>query len=172
MAKKTNIPDFRGMADKLMQNLLIDAEVMGLKFIESNFIKEGFMDGSFQAWPARKETINYKLLRVTNALFNSITANNDRRSTVTFTADMPYAQIHNEGGVVKIPVTPKMKKYFWAMYKATDKEKWKHMALSTKANIVFRMPKRQFMGNSKIFNQDFDRHIVREILKTFKQFSQ
>lgn len=170
MKNQNNIPDFKLMARELIDNLMIDAEVMGLKFIKSNFTKEGFMDGSFQAWQSRKQTINYKLLRVTNALFNSINANNDGKSKVTITADMPYAQIHNEGGIVKIPVTPKMKKYFWAMYKNTGLEKWKAMALSPKEQFIFRMPKRQFMGPSKTFTKDFERHIIREILTTFKKY--
>jgi len=169
---KNKRPDFVRMARQLMQDLLIDAEVMGLDFIHKNFEKEGFQDSSFQAWASRKEPSSYNLLRVTNSLFNSIDATNDGRSKVTFTADMPYAKIHNEGGIVKIPRTPQMRKFFWAMYKKTSEERWKWMALSKKPNVVFRMPKRQFMGESATFNRDFDRHVTREILTRFKQIKQ
>jgi phage gpG-like protein len=168
MANQNKIPDFLGMADQLMQDLIIDAEVMGMKFIESNFEKEGFMDGSFQGWAGRKTPISYSILRVTNSLFNSINASNDGKSKVIFTADMPYASIHNEGGILKIPRTKKMKSFFWAMYKRTSEEKWKWMAMSNKPHVVFRIPKRQYMGKSKTFDETFDRHVVREILSRFK----
>ena len=168
---KNKRPDFNGMAKQLMQDLLVDAEVMGLKFIHSNFEKQGFMDGSFQAWPARKNPISYNLLRVTNSLFNSIDADNDGKSRVRFTADMPYAGIHNDGGIIKAPRTKKMKKFFWAMYYKTGEEMWKFMAMSNKPNVVFRIPKRQYMGESKTFNQDFDRHVTREILTRFNKIN-
>jgi phage gpG-like protein len=172
MENQNKAPDFVGMGKKLMQDLLIDAEVEGLKFIQTNFEKEGFMDASFQGWEKRKTPISYKLLRVTNSLFNSIRAKNNNKDTVTFSTNQPYAEIHNNGGVVKIPRTPAMRKFFWAMFKKTGDEKWKWMAMSKKPNVVFRMPKRQFIGHSKNFQERFDRHIVKEILTRFTNIKQ
>lgn len=172
MNNQNKIPDFKGMAKKLMDDLLIDAEIKGLDFIHSNFEKQGFMNTGFEAWPQRKQPIDYKLLRVTNTLFNSINANNDGRSKVIFSADMPYAKLHNEGGYVKVPRTERMRKFFWAMFKATEDEKWKWMALSQKTFVVFRMPKRQFMGDSRWFSGEFNKHIIKEILTRFKDIKQ
>lgn len=78
---------------------------------------------------------------------------------ITIHTDVPYAEIHNEGGEVKqsITVTAKMRRFFWAMFADTKDEKWKFMALSKNATIErsFTMPKRQFVGE----NNTLDRNI-------------
>ena len=86
-----------------------------------------------------------------------------------FGSDAPYSKIHNEGGEVKITVSKKMKRFFWFMYSQTDDEKWKFMALTQKKEMIFTMPKRQFMGESLHFNGLLDDHAEKEILKRFKQ---
>jgi hypothetical protein len=80
---------------------------------------------------------------------------------------MSYAAIHNNGG--KIPVTPKMRKFFWAKYyeragnvtklksgKASASKRnvalssevqfYKNMALTKRAHIT--IPQRQFIGTT------------------------
>lgn len=66
---------------------------------------------------------------------------------------VPYAYIHNFGG--RIPITPKMRKFFWAKYyeagKTTpDAEFWRNMALKRGA---LEIPKRQFMGDSELLEK-------------------
>lgn len=168
MSKINKMPNFLGMAEELKTQMFDDAEVMGLKFIHTNFEKEGFFNASFEAWPARKQSSTYDKLRVTNTLFNSIKA--DRNNTeVIFSADAPHAKIHNEGGIIKMKRTKAMRGFYWAMFKKTKQDKWKWMAMSKKPYVVFRIPKRQFMGESKHFDERWDRHMVREILTKFKQ---
>ena len=71
------------------------------------------------------------------------------KGSVTIQNTTEYAEIHNEGG--DIPVTVRMKKFFWAKaYAEKDKESpeagfWKAMALK-KPGSVIKIPKRQFMG--------------------------
>lgn len=89
---------------------------------------------------------------------------------VTIRNPVEYAQIHNEGG--QIPVTVKMKRFFWAKYYETglssqlfesgkgkrSKQKseafageagfWKGMALKKVGSMV-RIPQRQFLGDSQ-----------------------
>ena len=65
--------------------------------------------------------------------------------SVIFTSSEPYAAIHNYGGT--ITVTEKMKKFFWAKYKQTKQERYKHLALM-KTGTKIKMPQRQFIGNS------------------------
>lgn len=57
-----------------------------------------------------------------------------------------YANIHNSGGVLHPEVTPKMRRYFWAMYHKTKLPKWKALALTKKKQLTIRIPKRQFAG--------------------------
>ncbi|NLN73830.1 MAG: hypothetical protein GX140_06255 [Bacteroidales bacterium] len=57
------------------------------------------------------------LLSVTNELFNSI--NYDvKGNTVIIRSDKEYSAIHNWGGTIhsQVPVTPKMRKFAWAMH--------------------------------------------------------
>lgn len=140
------------MATQLKKNLQEDAEVMGMKFIHRNFEKERFMDDSFNAWEGRKEHSPYKL-RVTNYLFNSIQVFENRPNRLVFGSGDPKAEIHNNGRIVRIRITEKSCNFFWYRYKSTGKEKWKFMVLTKKTQILFRMPKRQFKGESKTFRQ-------------------
>lgn len=65
---------------------------------------------------------------------------------VTYGFDLgvvPYARIHEYGGTIQQTVTPKQRRYFFAQYKRTGKEKWLRMALSKKLSIT--IPARPFL---------------------------
>jgi phage gpG-like protein len=144
---------------------------MALEHFKRSFEKQGFMDSNFQAWPERKNDTRPggALLQQTGHLRDSTQITEATMKRIIIANDAPYAKIHNEGGIMKIRVTKKMRKYFWFMYKATGQEKWKYMALTTKSSFMFRMPKRQFIGQSQNLNQRIDRAIVKRIITEFKQ---
>lgn len=66
-------------------------------------------------------------------------------TTATIYSDAEYAEIHNEGGRIK--VTEKMRKYFWARYAERKEEKWKAMALK-KVGSYIEIPERRFVGDA------------------------
>jgi phage gpG-like protein len=80
-----------------------------------------------------------------------------------------YADIHNEGG--KIRITAKMRKFFWAMHHEAkgkaEKEYWKNLALTKKSQIE--IPKREYIGRSKDLEKKHELLIDREIKKIFKK---
>lgn len=80
----------------------------------------------------------------TGDLRKSLRAENTDTS-VTIYSDLEYAEIHNEGG--RIRVTEKMKKYFWARYAESKEEKWKAMALK-KVGSWIEIPERRFVGDA------------------------
>ncbi|WP_435135742.1 hypothetical protein [Formosa sp. A9] len=162
------MPDFMAMAEQLKKDLQSDAEMMGTDFIHNNFYTEGWHGSSFEPWQPKKISNSYQLLRVTNYLFNSIGVTESNPDRVVWEADAPYAQIHNEGGVLNIPITTRSRKYFWFMFYATGDEKWKGMALTKKQRFTVHMEKRQFMGDSEAFNQQWNDHVSNEILSQFK----
>ena len=103
-------------------------------------------------------------------------------TTIRWTSNLPYAQIQNEGG--KIKVTAKMKKFFWAKYKElTGKVKkgkngkplksslgvskvaeyYKAMALK-KVGSIIEIPQRQFIG----FNSDTKKIVEDNIKEAMK----
>jgi len=59
---------------------------------------------------------------------------------------VPYAAIHEFGGVVHVPVTVRMRRFFWAKFFETRDEKWKWMALSKKTEFVIQIDARPFAG--------------------------
>lgn len=162
------MPDFMAMAEQLKLDLQSDAEIMGTDFIHNNFYKEGWHGSSFEAWEQKKQSNSYQLLRVTNYLFNSIQVASSTTERVIWEADAPYAQIHNEGGVLNIPITERSRKFFWFMFKATGEEKWKWMALTKNERFTVKIDKRQFMGDSEIFTSDWEAHAINEIITRFK----
>lgn len=56
-----------------------------------------------------------------------------------------YAPIHEDGGTIQI--TPKMRKFFWAMFAKTGDEGWKWMALTKKTVIT--IPARPYMAPAR-----------------------
>ena len=133
MANKFKIPQLISKVDFAIKDAIaIVARDSSLHFKKS-FANEGFTDENLQKWDKRQNQIrNTGLVRLkykhvntkptltkTGALKNSIKTSL-RNNEATLTSSLPYSAIHNEG----------------LMGKAYGK-------------YPFKMPKRQFMGNSK-----------------------
>lgn len=163
-------PDFQKMFDKLKKKLPRQVSVMALNHFKKSFRKQGFMDQSFQAWEPRKGNTREggAVLVQTGHLRDSTVIDSADMRQISIVNNAPYAAIHNEGGIVRIPVTDKMRKYFWYMHKATGRPKWKWMALTKKDHFLFRMPKRQFMGESQNLMDRIDRLFANEIAQMIK----
>lgn len=90
---------------------------------------------------------------------------------ITISTDVEYAEVHNEGGEVSqtLTVTPKMRKFFWAMFSETGDEKWKFMALSKSGTIErkFTMPKRQFVGENPTLDRSINFLLESELAAIF-----
>ena len=172
MSDKINeIPDFQSMAETLVRDARIYAEGKGLEFIDENFEKQGFTDGAFEAWPQRKYNFGAvrALLMKSSYLRTSIEVVSSNNKRIVFGSDAAYAAIHNEGGVIQMTVTAKMKRFFWAMYYRTKEETFKWAALKKVGTIhKIKIPKRQFMGDSATFRATLDAWVVNQIITRFK----
>lgn len=71
MAKKNEIPDFRKMAEELLQGLPKQVAEKAKAHFLMSFIKEGFTDVSFIPWPKRKDLEGHKILSQSLALRGS-----------------------------------------------------------------------------------------------------
>jgi phage gpG-like protein len=97
---------------------------MAKRHFQDNFRKSGFVDGGLHPWPKTKRQLTGStsaagkhgpLLSSRNHLFNAVRyVPGDYR--VKIVNDVPYAPIHNWGGETKPAVTPKMRRFAWAMY--------------------------------------------------------
>lgn len=139
----------------LQRRLLRILEIEAVKSVRLNFQRQGRPE----RWRNKLIPDGRKILSgKTGDLFSSISSGVDEsRNRVVIKFGVSYAQIHNEGG--RIPVTKKMRKYFWARYYETKKEVWKNMAMNKKGYIE--IPKREF---AKLTEEDVQR-IVSNIKK-------
>mgnify|MGYP002853282096 CR=1 FL=1 len=109
-------------------------------------------------------------------------------NTIVWTSNLPYAQIHNEGG--KIKITPKMHRFFWAKYMSLSKkvkkgkkgqvlkasktnyeeaQLYKALALK-KIGTFITIPQRQFIGESpevKIRVDKIANKYINKLIETF-----
>lgn len=135
---------------------------------------ENFRTESFngEAWQARKQNEGKQrnLLVQSGKLRRSLRITRAKWGYVAIGSNVPYAQIHNEGGVTHPTVTPRMRRFAMAMYskkrgRATKLEDsvrdsdirkyrsemnsanfWLNLARTKKSSLTVRIPKRQYMG--------------------------
>jgi len=171
MAKINPVPDFEAMARNIMKDLPEKASQQGKNFFQGSFIKEGFTDSSFIAWPKRMDDMRHKLLSQSLALRSSIRIDQADMNRVQISAgrNLPYAAIHNEGGTITVTVTDKMRRYFWAMYYRTGQDRYRGMALTKKNKFTIRIPKRQYIGESHTLMQGIERTFVDQIKQAQKK---
>jgi len=147
-----------------LNNVLKDLRTDLMDEFDRNFERKAFFDEAWKntTYPNTKGSTLMRsgaLRRGNRAVITS--------GTIRFFNSLPYASIHNEGGV--IVVTERMKKFFWAMYYKTsgaitfnvktkvraktprntrmsqESEFWKAMALK-KTGSKITIDKRQFIG--------------------------
>lgn len=176
MDNKNNIPNFRQIALELRQNAARYAASESVKFFKDSFVDGGFTDASFQKWQQTNNPLAGKhTMYKSGKLMRSIKKQSGTINKVVVVADADHADIHNSGGT--ITVTPQMKKYFWAKFyelsgKVTTNKGAAALTKSNKAIGVkamfcrrmalmpvgakIKIPKRQFIGNSKTLMGNFD----------------
>lgn len=117
---------------------------IGQNHFVKSFRNQGFEDSSVVKWQPRKREDRSRggfraILVKTGALRRSIRKTRLGKYGVTLLSDLPYAKIHNEGG----------EGLAWGKYR-------------------FKMPKRQFMGYSRVMNSRIERMINRTVKKVFR----
>lgn len=107
-------------------------------------------------------------------LVRGFTGKSDGETRITISASgvmsllkeitVPYAAIHEYGGTVRVRITPKMRKFFWAQYYQTNVAKWRNMALTTKTELTIKIAKRAFAEPSLLDELDnIERHATEQI---------
>lgn len=154
--------------------------------INENFRRGGFYNSRWK--PTRRQQLGFHgvagqygpLLSKSNHLSRS-TVSIPGKGQVTIQNSLEYAGIHNDGR--EIPVTSRMKRFFWAKYyetgavnpgtgnrkkPASDAEAdfWRGMALKRVGSRI-KIPKRQFIGESpevdKIVDEITDKELQNHI---------
>ncbi len=144
-----------------------------------SFIDGGFTDAVLDKWAPRK----HKYGNDTKDGKEVLTQSGDLSDSIIYTilpggvlisTDKIYAQIHNEGGTIKIPVTKKLKSWAWAMWYNSGRlpedrnPLYKSLALTNKASLTITMQRRQFIGDSIELDRKITEKIERTINKIFE----
>lgn len=186
--------------DTLMRRELpVKVGRMAKDHYQDNFRKGGFVNGGQRRWPVTKRQRSGSksaaagygpLLSRRNHLFSSVKYTpGDYRVRVA--NDVKYAPPHNWGGETRPTVTPRMRKFAWAMYykaagirkkAAKGKRKgktrqrelppeagmWKGLALTRKKKLKVKIPQRQFIGESTELNKQIRQTVETEIRNILK----
>lgn len=174
-----NIKKLADRFEQLEKELPRKAGAWAVQQFKRSFKREGWIENrTVDKWPERKSNPGRErrgrrgLLIESGRLRRSIRIKSTTRDSVTVGTDVPYARIHNEGGHIEqnIQITPKMRKFFWAMFYKTGNVKYKYMALK-RGNIkrTIDMPQRQFMGFSKFVTDHIEKNMEKEVQDILKE---
>ena len=115
--------------------------------------------GGSQKWKALASSTKEKYQRLgweseptlnrSKGLMSTIDVRPQGKSSIVVSANSPYAAIHQFGGTLKptIPITSKMRKFFWAKFYESGQTNWKALALTKKKELkpVIRIPARPYV---------------------------
>jgi phage gpG-like protein len=138
---RSDFPDFQKMQGDFQRIIGSLPAVVGnamVNFYKDSWNREGFLDQRRTPWPPRKgrQMKRRRLLVQTGRLRRSLRYST-QGTLITISTDVPYAQVHNEGG--KVQGTQNVKQHT---------RKTKRGATTVKAHtraVNFTMPQRQFM---------------------------
>ncbi len=158
-----------------------------IRFINGNFKAQGWQGSSFKPW-AKNKRGGTTLVQTGHLRSATFYITSPGMATIRNTE--PYADIHNEGGDLTIPVTDKMRKFAWAMYykesgKGIKKTKggaeyqsievgrkagkWRGLALTKKTYLNINIPRRQFAPTPSSPSPILNRAVLRNVEKELKR---
>lgn len=180
MPRKRNLESFsadlaeitQDMKKFMTRDVYIIVGREAVNHFKESFDYEGFQNKRRKKWKKRafetKQSKGKPILHGTGELQDSLDYRKEGNNVIIF-SDKEYAQIMNEGG--KIPVTEKMRKFFWAMWYESGPEGerddvWRNMAMTKKKEIT--IPARQFMDFSEKLNEKVIKKIDKHIDKIYQ----
>jgi len=184
MAKKFNFQGIIKKYDDAKIKIAKKAADETVSFFKRSFDKSGFQSGiNFDRWAPRKNKKNTKQLLVKSGrLRRSITLKQLSFDKSVISSDLPYANIHNEGGTINIPEKTKVihfrdhstnistRNVTKRFTKANAKGR-KKATTAMKVNIgahEIKIPKRRFIGRSRTLDLRITTMIKQELGKLFR----
>jgi len=140
----------------------------GVRHFKQSFINGGFTNSTLVKWPKtqRGGTI---LVQSTNlkTSVKKLEANSKKVVVTAGNQNVNYAKIHNEGGTINKTVSIRSftKKQFTRRRKGRPETVKSHQVGAHSRRMNLTIPKRQFMGNSKVLNAKIDIIISKELKK-------
>ena len=158
-----------------LQQMTNEAGVIAVNFSKDRFRFKNWIDKTAEKWQARKRPDRGSLLLRTGRLKRSIRKIASGDYYVVVGTDVPYAQLHNEGGTVSkvVQVKAHTRKVVIRQRKVSRKGKVSLKVIGSKmVNVRAHnrkmnrtMPKRQFLGESELLMRRIEMHLNRELNK-------
>jgi phage gpG-like protein len=161
MSKIEGLQEYLNKLDNIVKaynNLPTEVAAIAVSFTKDRFRSQDWYDTNRESWPARKRQRGGKkrsqtLLADTARLKRSIRKILADRKQVVIGTDVPYAQIHNDGGKITKSVT----------VKSHSRRRKSRGGSTTVRSHTRRMnltiPKRQFIGESNRLEMELFLHI-------------
>lgn len=143
-----------------LRKMVKEAGVIAIRFSKDRFVHKNWLDKTRKPWQKRERHDRGSLMIRTGRLKRSIRKVREGAFYVVIGTDVPYAQIHNEGGQIKKNVRVR------AHRRRTKRGMVPVEAHQRKMNL--KMPKRQFLGDSAFLSKYISRHMMQEVEKRLK----
>jgi len=144
----------------------------------ASFRVGGFTDNTLKPWKPRKHP-NAADTRTGKTRALLVDSGNLRKSIRVKSSSfrrirvgsygIPYAQIHNRGGVTRPRVTPRMRGFMRHQFRKTGNPMFAAIANTKKERLTVEIPKRQFIGRSAKLRKKLSKIIGREIRNVLTQ---
>ena len=146
------------------------AATIAQDFFKESFRDQGWTDRTFDPWEKRSagapRNEGRNILVDSGRLSDSISIISQKWNNVEVgSVGLDYAQVHNEGATITVPITEKMRDFFWHKWYDTGNEKWKAMALTPQESFQIDIPQRQFIGDSMKLRKEIERAVKRILNK-------
>jgi len=143
---------------KLNKRFMPLVAIEAVNFSKERFVHKNWVDKKTKPWKIRKNGQTSGSLMVDSGrLKRSIRKLKITQNSVTIGTDVPYAQIHNEGGQISKVANVKAHSR-----KRNGRE---HRVKTHTRNVNINIPKRQFLGNSQVLNNRIENMITKKIQK-------
>ena len=147
---------------RFLKNLTSEAGTIAVNFSKKRFRKKNWIDGSINPWKPRKKKSNGSTLVKSGRLKRSIRKISSGKLKVLIGTDVPYAQIHNEGGTIKKRVNVR------SHNRGNGRKRKNARVRAHTRKMNLKIPKRQFLGNSKLLAFQIEKHMHKKITKELK----
>lgn len=165
--KKTEFDKKMKALEKSMRTLPTKIGAVAVRFSKDRFRQRNWIDRTQENWPKRKRSNGRKrdnraVLVDSGRLKKSVRKTFASQEKIIIGTDVPYAQVHNEGfkGTVKVKAHTRRRTSGRSRDRSQDSE-YEVKAHSRKVDI----PKRQFIGESKVLTEQIEKTIQEHILK-------
>ncbi|MBE7661085.1 MULTISPECIES: phage virion morphogenesis protein [Tenacibaculum] len=140
-----------------LSKMTSQAGVIAVNFSKDRFRQKNWVDTSQEKWTPRKRKRAGSILVKSGRLKRSIRKISEGKYYVLIGTDVPYAQIHNEGGTIK--ATARVRAH-------SRTRKGRNQPIKVKAHtrqMNAKIPKRQFLGESAVLALRLENHMYDKV---------